>query len=203
MYDVVGSFQLTPGTAGASTLSVANAGDVIMSSTPLNVAPGALDHLGVVGGSFVAGAAGAVTVTAYDAFGNVVTSANDAITLSSSDPDATFATGVTLVNGVATVSSTFFKAGTQTVTATDAAQPTVAGSNSSLNVTAGVATHLVATTVSTATAGDSFVVGVKALDAYGNTATSFGRTVHLTSTDGQQVEEEVDQDTRTVSQVSE
>jgi hypothetical protein len=56
-----------------------------------------------------------------------------------------------------------------------------------VNVSAGAATHLKATAQTTAVAGKAFGVVVKALDAYGNVATSYTGTVHLTSTDASAV----------------
>ena len=67
-------------------------------------------------------------------------------------------------------------------TVTDLSTSSVTGS-ATVPVTPGPVSSLDLSAPSTATAGSSFVATVTALDAYGNTATSYRGTVHFTSTD--------------------
>src|SRR5207237_2017771 len=54
-------------------------------------------------------------------------------------------------------------------------------------VSAAAATHFTVTAPTSATAGSAFNFTVTALDQFNNTASSYGGTVHFTSSDGQAV----------------
>ncbi len=62
--------------------------------------------------------------------------------------------------------------------------PSLTGTSAAISVNSGAATHFLVSAPSTATAGTAIMVAVTAQDPYGNTATSYGGTVHFTSTDG-------------------
>lgn len=158
--------------------------------------PGPATHLAIsTPTSVTAGAPFNVTVTALDANNNVATSFTDTATLTSSDTAATFSpashtyTSCTsgCDNGSFTFSATLNTTGSQTVTATDTtAGNTVSPATASISVNpAGASTtHFsVNPSVTSTTAGTAFNVTVTALDASGNTATSYTGTVHFTSTD--------------------
>jgi hypothetical protein len=61
------------------------------------------------------------TLTAYDLYGNVATSYGGTVVFTSSDPNAVLPGSSTITNGTGTFSATMETAGTQTITATDAA----------------------------------------------------------------------------------
>ncbi len=67
-----------------------------------------------------AGTSFTLTIRAVDAYWNRVPGINDAVTLSSSDAFASFPASVSLLNGEVTVPATLYKAGYQTVGASDA-----------------------------------------------------------------------------------
>jgi hypothetical protein len=140
--------------------------------------------------SATAGAAFTVTVTAKDAYGNVVTGYAGTAHFTSSDAQAvlpadyTFsaadAGAHTFTNGV-----TLRTAGSRSVTATDTANASVTGSGS-VTVGAAAAASLGMTASSTSvTAGTAFNVTLTARDAYGNVATGYRGAVHFTSSDAQ------------------
>jgi hypothetical protein len=69
------------------------------------------------------------------------------------------------------------------VTVTDTATATLTAS-AGVSVAPAAATHFAVSTPGSTTAGTVFLFNVTALDAYGNTATGYGGTVHFTSSDG-------------------
>jgi hypothetical protein len=124
-----------------------------------------------------------VTVTALDASGNTARGYTGTVHFTSSAADATLPVDTTLVNGVGSFPVTFKAVGHYSVTATDTATSSITGTSGSVNVTAGAATQLKATAQSSAVVNRQFGVVVQALDAYGNVATGYTGTIHLTSTD--------------------
>jgi hypothetical protein len=86
-----------------------------------------------------------------------------------------------LTNGQGTFSVTLIKAGSQTLTASDAANGL--STTVSTTVTAQAASRLAMVSSASPTAGASFPFSVTAQDPYGNTDTSYAGTVHFTSTD--------------------
>ena len=88
----------------------------------------------------------------------------------------------TFTNGI-----TLKTAGTQSVTATDTVTGSITGSQTGLTVTRGNATQLAVAGISAGVAGVTSSATVKAMDAYGNTATGYTGTVSFTSTDAQAV----------------
>ena len=179
----MGSFLLTPITAGASILYVGNPDTQTTTSADLFVSAGTLNNLVVtVNPGYVAGTAGTVTVTAYDAYGNVETGLNDAINLSSSDPNAAFPAAAHLSEGTATFAVTFFLAGEQSVAARDAAALEITDSAAAI-VSPGQTTNYVVQGPATALLGRPSTFTVTAYDAYNNLATGDSATIHFTSTD--------------------
>src|SRR5256712_4006027 len=143
-----------------------------------------------------AGTAMSPTVEVKDAYGNRVTSYTGAISFSSSDPRAVlpasyrFTSGTGLDNGIHTLTNgvTLKTAGTQSVTATDTANGSVAGSEpgnwvnpatTSILVVRGIPSPQTPNTLSPFT--------VEARDGYGNRTTAYAGTVKFTSTDAQAV----------------
>ena len=198
-------YMFTAGDAGVHTFAdvilrtagtrfvVANdvGNDQISGVTSTRVTVAAVDHFAVTAAAnpAVAGTPFSFTVAAKDAFGNTATGYHGTVHFTSGDPhpatlpaDYTFTSGD---NGAHTFSggATLFTADSQLITATDTAAAGVTGS-ATITVTAAAANHLLVTTsAGTVTAGAPFDVTATAEDAYGNTATGYGGTVHFTSGD--------------------
>ena len=81
-----------------------------------------------------AGAAGTFTVTALDPYGVIVPTYAGTVTFTSSDPAATLPANSTLTNGLGTFTATFHTQGTQSLTASDVAVPTINGTQSGIVV---------------------------------------------------------------------
>jgi hypothetical protein len=172
--------------AGSQTVTVTDTvtSTITGTSNPIAVAAAAATHLAVSApASATAGTAFNFTVTALDRFNNTATGYTGTVHFSSSDTAGTLPADGTLTNGVSTFSATLRTAGNQTLTATDTVTSTITGTSKAIAVGAAAATHFSLSTPATATAGSAFSVTVTALDAYGNTATGYGGTVHLTTTD--------------------
>ena len=168
----------TPTTSGAQTVTGTNGDATGMAG--LTVAPGELDHFGViVDGNQTAGTTFDVTVTAYDEFENVKTDYVGGATLSGSlgssaagcgidgaDPCSATYGDLIFSNGVATGSVTGFLAETGAfVTVTDA----VTNDSNLFDVAPGELDHLVLTPASDSpTAGTDVTYEAEGFDAYGN-----------------------------------
>jgi hypothetical protein len=77
---------------------------------------------------------------------------------------------------------TLVTAGNQTVSATDAANPSVTGISKSVTVSPAAATQFSVTFPTTATAGTPFSITVTARDQFGNVAIGYAGTIHFTGT---------------------
>lgn len=132
-----------------------------------------------------AGIAFNVTVTALDAAGQMVTTYSGTVHFTSSNGQAVQPPSGALATGTGTFSVTLNTVGAQAITATDAASLT--GSSPSLAVSAApLATQFsVAPTTNLVTIGAALDFTVTALDATGNTVTSYSGTVQFTSSDAQ------------------
>jgi hypothetical protein len=135
-----------------------------------------------------AGVAGTITVTAKDAYGNTAAPYRGKVHFTSSDPAAVLPADYTFTAadaGTHTFSVTLKTAGTRSLTATDTTTASITGSQGAIVVNPATATHLAVSGLPSPTvAGVTHSLTVKALDAYGNTATAYAGTVHFTSTDG-------------------
>ena len=128
------TFTVTLKTAGTQSLSVVDtAHPSLTNSLSVSVAPGAVDHFAISGPTNVTQGVGfKITVTAEDAFGNVVPSYRGTVHLSSTD-----ATGGTQNftfsnndNGVHVFSYTFNALGFQTLTVADTTNSSILGTTS-------------------------------------------------------------------------
>src|SRR5207245_615877 len=135
--------------------------------------------------SATAGTSFSLTVTALDQFNNTAKGYSGTVHFTSSDGAATLPANSTLTNGTGTLSATLKTAGNQTLTATDTVTASITGTSGAIAVSAASATHFTVGAPATATAGTAFSFTVAALDAFSNTVTGYGGTVHFTSTDGQ------------------
>jgi hypothetical protein len=135
--------------------------------------------------SATAGTAVSFMVTALDASNNPATTFSGTAHFTSTDALATLPANSMLTNGTGSFSATLKTVGSQTLTATDSAEPSIAGTSNSINVSTSAPTHFSVTAPASATPGTAFNFTVNALDAANNVATSYSGTVHFTSTDDQ------------------
>jgi hypothetical protein len=165
--------------AGAYTLTATQGSLSSAPSAPFNVVHGAFANFQITGlGSFVtAGAASSVTISAQDAFGNIVTNYSGTVHFSSTDPKAVLPTDVVFTAGnlgvVKNLKITLVTAGTQSVSVTDLASG-IRNTMSGIIVNPDISSsRLVFTAVpATLTHGVTFTVIVAIEDKYGNIVTS-------------------------------
>jgi hypothetical protein len=136
-----------------------------------------------------AGTPFSITVKALDANNNVVTSYTGTVHFTSTDGQATLPANYTFTGGDAgshtfTNGVTLRTAGSQTITATDAANGSITG-NVTVTVNPAAANQLAVydDANSPDVAGTLFDVTVTAQDPYGNTDTNYQGTVHFSSAD--------------------
>jgi Ca2+-binding RTX toxin-like protein len=130
-----------------------------------------------------------LTVAARDAAGNLIPGYRGTVTFSSTDRQAGLPANYTFGpgdNGQHTFSVILRTAGAQTVTATDTALGFIAGSGT-VTVLPAVASRFDVGAPTSILAGLSFTLTVTAYDPYGNVATGYTGTVHLSSDDAQAV----------------
>jgi hypothetical protein len=131
-------------TAGTQSVSVADVLNPALTwSQSVVVNPGAAKTLVVSGLSSprVAGATGTLSVTAQDAYGNVVTSYTGTVDFTSSDASAVLPADYTFTSsdaGSHSFAVTLVTAGTQWVRARDTAKPSITGRQTGIEVQSGV-----------------------------------------------------------------
>jgi uncharacterized delta-60 repeat protein len=183
------SLSVTLKTAGSQSLTATdtNTASLTVTQSGITVAPAAAQSFGVAGfpSPDTAGVAHNVTVTAYDAYGNVATGYTGTVHFTSSDNQAALPADSTLTNGSGSFSVTLKTAVTESLTATDTNTATITGTEGGITVNPAAAATLQVSGTATATAGTAATVTVTALDAYGNVATGYTGTMHFTSSDGQ------------------
>jgi hypothetical protein len=180
--------------AGTQSITAADPGITdgsSVGSASVLVTPGPFRYLGgsAYPSPITAGTAGSFTITAYDTYGNIATGYTGTVKFVSNDSQAVLPANYTFTAddaGAHTFSATFKTAGTRTMTVSD----TVTGSSvyyTNITVTPAAASSLFVRFYSsdTTTAGNTTYIDVWALDPYGNVATGYTGTVHLTSTDPQ------------------
>jgi hypothetical protein len=133
----------------------------------------------------IAGNQGTFTVTTEDQLGETVTSYRGRVHFASSDPvavlppDYTFTAGD---NGSRQFTARLLTAGTQTITATDTADPSIAGTQ--IGIIVRPANHFVVTGFpSPVTAGTAGVLTVTIVNADGVRVTDYTGRVHFSSSD--------------------
>jgi hypothetical protein len=183
------TFTVTLKTAGPQTLTVADEFNTALTATEsIAVSPGAAASVQVAGfpTTTTAGVAQSLTVTLRDAFGNVATGYTGTVTFGSSDPIAALPANYTFTAadaGVHTFTATLKRAGSQSITVTDTAAPTLTGAESGIVVTPAAVTQLVISGPASVTQGVGFKITVSAEDAFGNVNPGYRGAVHLSSTD--------------------
>jgi hypothetical protein len=181
-----GTFSVTLTKAGSQTITVTSPSNLISKTATIAVSPAPASVFSVTASTATptAGGSFSVTVTALDPFGNIDTAYPGRVHFTSSDTSS----GVvlppdgTLSSGTSSFSVTLAKAGSQTISATDSAAPSITG-NAGVTVRAASAAQLLLATTATPTAGVSFSFTVTAQDRFGNTDTAYAGRVHFTSTD--------------------
>jgi hypothetical protein len=182
-----GTLSATLKTAGSQSLTATDGS--VTGSTTVAVAAANATHFRVSApGSATAGAPLSVTVTALDAYGNTAAAYAGTVHFASSDAQAALPADTTLSGGSGTLSATLKTAGSQSLTATDTASGSITGSQAGIVVSAATASTLIVGGFPSPTAaGAAHTLTVTAKDAYGNVATGYTGTVHLSSSDGQAV----------------
>jgi|GEM_PF-3225855 len=158
------------------------------SSEPFDVLSGELDELRPTGApaSAVAGEALSVTLTAWDAYDNVLESYVGVVSFSSSDPEATLPGDYTYTAadaGAHTFADLVLRtAGEQTVTVSDASGATLATFTVTVE-SAAAAAFAVDGLPATLTAGAATSLTVSARDAFGNLVDDYAGTVTFATDD--------------------
>ncbi len=177
-------------TAGSNTVTATDTvtSSITGTSPAVTITPAAAASFNVFGYRYpaTAGVGQSVTVTAFDAYGNVATGYTGTVAISSTDHQAVLPPNATLTNGTGSFSVTLDTAGTQTIVATDTVNGSITGTEVGITVTAAAATSLVVSGFpSSTTAGITQIVVVTARDAYNNVATGYTGTIHFGSSDPQ------------------
>ncbi len=189
----VHTFSATLKTAGTQALTAADTttGSLTGTQSGIIVTAAAAATLVVTGfpSPTVADTAGAFTVTAQDAYGNVAVGYTGTVHFGSSDPRAVLPANYTFTagdHGAHTFTATLKTAGTQALTATDTATGTITGAQSGIVITAAAAATLtLAGFPSPITAGTAATFTVTVRDAFGNVAAGYTGTIHFSSSDPQ------------------
>ena len=178
-------------TVGAQSITATDTVTATITGTVsgITVTPGPAKVLAVSGypSPAIAGTSNNFTVTAQDNFGNTASGYTGTVHFTSSDAQAVLPADYTFVagdNSVHSFSATLKTAATQTIVATDTVTATITGSQS-VTVNAAPASILVLAFPTPTVAGDTHNLTVTAQDPYGNTATGYAGTVHVTSSDPQ------------------
>jgi uncharacterized delta-60 repeat protein len=129
--------------------------------------------------STTAGAAGAYTISVFNADGSADTGYSGTVQITSSDPQAVLPAPFTISGGTASFMVSLKTAGAQALTASDLALPGINGSDTGIQVKAAAAVRFVLSGPSSVRSGSTFSLTVTALDAYGNIATGFAGTVQF------------------------
>ena len=184
------AFSLTLKTAGMQSVTAKIVGYPSITTTASTIVlPGAVGKIAVSGmpSPSQAGVTGAVTVTAQDAYGNPVRDYTGVVHFTSSDPRAVLPADYAFAgpdNGAKGFSVVLKTAGAQWVRATDTVTAATTGAQTGITVTPAAAKTLAVYGIPTTyVAGDPHSMTVKALDAYGNTATGYRGRIHVNTSD--------------------
>jgi hypothetical protein len=179
-------FPVTLKTVGYQSISIHDVGAPAVAGAMYNVSvtPGAASTFSLVGGAGPAGGWRTVTITARDSYGNYAPVYNGTVHLSSSDAAAVLPADTTLVNGTANVSVRMMTVGTQTLTATNTANPALTGSET-ISVTPAVLASYDVTGFPATVAGAAHNFTVTARNTLGQVMTGYTGTVIFSSSDVQ------------------
>ncbi len=177
------TFEVALKKVGYQNVSVSDTvtGTVRGTSGLVSVTPAAAASLTVTATTGYVGSVNAVYVHALDAYGNMATSYNGVVHLTSSDAGTTVSNDAALFNGSGTLTFTPTVMGPQTLTATDVVDGSIAGSGV-VNVTPGWGARFVATALpSTTAAGQTQYTTLTVYDSFGNVSTVYTGVVAVTS----------------------
>jgi uncharacterized membrane protein YgcG len=181
----VHTFKVTLKTAGSDFVNATEIGRNVTGGTYVSVSPAAASSFQLAGASGAIGVARPVTIVARDVYGNKVTGYTGSVHVTSSDAAAVLPTDLAMVNGSATANVTLLTVGTQTITATDVADPTLTGTMSSDATPPVAARFAVSGYSATTTAGVSNNFTITVVNTIGQTATGFTGTIYFSSSDVQ------------------
>ena len=176
--------------AGGQTLTATDTNTSLTSSMTVDVSPAAASTMIVSGfpSPITAGASGSFTVTLKDAYGNVAWGYTGTVHLTSSDTKAVLPANYTFTSadaGKHSFSATLKTAGTQSITATDAVNASLHGTDSGVTVKPAAASKFVLSAPASVQPGVPFSLTVTVEDAYGNIFTGYVGTIHFSSSDSQ------------------
>jgi hypothetical protein len=182
-----GTFSAIFKTAGKQSLTATDTTNPAITGTQsgFTINPAAANSFRITGfpSPTTAGNSGLFTVTALDPYGNVATGYSGTVHFTSTDSQASLPSNGNLVNGTNGFGATLRTAGTQSLTVTDTVNASITGAQAGITVSPGTASSLRVSTALQVTAGVPTTATVSAVDAYGNVATSYGGTVHFSSSD--------------------
>ncbi len=186
----VGAFTVTPMTLGAQTLSaIDTANGAIVGAETVTVTPGwATRFTATPLSATTAGNSQTMTVTAFDAFGNVSNVYTGLVLVSTTDArvGSFYYTFTAADAGVHTFNIALTTAGSQSVSVTDYYNSSVIVKQAGIAVTPAAAASLSFTPLSVGSiAGTIQTVAVTLRDLYGNVATGYRGTLGFSSTDVQ------------------
>ena len=180
----VHTFSVTLKTAGQRWLNVSEVGRSLDGGAFVSVSPAAVSTLALAGPGGAIGIARPVTVVGRDIYGNIASGYIGTVHVTSSDPAAVLPADVALVNGTATFNVTLMTVGTQSITATDIANPALTGTMSS-DATPPVAAQFAVAGYPATTAGVANTFTISVLDTIGQIATGYTGTIYFLSSDVQ------------------
>ena len=187
----VGTFQVTPNTLGAQTLTATDTTtSSIAGSETINVTPGWAARFTMTAlSNTTAGVTQSFTVTALDGIGDVSTVYTGMVLVATTDPLAGsfFYTFKAADAGMHTFSITFKTAGSQSVSVTDYQNTAVTVKQSGIVITSAAPVSMSVTPVVGTTAGVSQSFTVAGRDVYGNAASAYTGTVTFASSDPQAI----------------
>ena len=186
----VAGLEISFETAGTQSITIGSTATSITQSG-IGVWAGAFAAVSV-GGSLAAtaGAAHSATITARDAFGNVITGFVGTVHFTSTDTQAVLPADYTFTAadaGVHVFATTFKTAGSQSISvrANDGFGTTASGAQGGIVVSAAAAASFTVAGFPATTAGVAQSFTVTARDVFGNVATGYSGSVHFSSSDPQ------------------
>ena len=132
-----GTFPVTFKTVGNQTVTATdtNSANFTGASNGISISPGVATHFAVSApATATTSTPFNISVTAYDAYGNLATGYNQTVHFTSTDPRAHVPTNGPLVHGIGTFSATLMTEGDWTITAADSVVDAVAGTSSAIAV---------------------------------------------------------------------
>ena len=186
---------------GPAKLSIDNLGDLmipdssnnvvreVMAGLSVSVTPALATHFTVTGvpANVTAGTPQTITVTALSSNGSVATGYTGLVAITSNDSSAVLPPDATLTQGVGTFVVTLETAGVDSITAADAQESELTGTESGITVEAAFASQFVVSGAVNETAGGVESITFTAKDAFGNVATGYTGLVKINSSDGKAV----------------